>query len=625
MRFFALLLGVLFYTNLALAQLDTAVLLPAAQVTATPLRTGFTGAQEQSWDSTALERYTGNYLMELLEREGGVFIKNYGGGSLATTTIRGGSAGHTAITWNGLPLQSPMLGQLDFALLPLAFVDGVTLQRGGGSAAWGSGAIGGTIGLRNTPLSYQGVEAGTQNITGSFGLRDHQIRLRYRKNKWAVNTRLFRRSANNDFRFALENGAEREQTHAEFQQDGLLQEVYWLPKRGHKLAAYAWLQTSDRNIPPTTVQTRSTATQQDTFIRTALHYQHQKDNGVLNARLGWFREAIDYNDEAILLESLSHFHTITGEVEQQWALSARTRAQIGLFYTWATAVADGYRGTQPEQNQAAVFASVRHEWNKLEVQASLRQAYVDGERVPLVPALGLSGDLIGHLDWRAKVSYNYRVPTLNDLFWQPGGNQGLRPESGWSSEAGIVWAQGNWSYQATGFNRRISNWILWGIIEGQNFWSANNLTEVWSRGLEQRLSYSRDLLNWHWEVQLGYDYIRSTNEVALAQPKMDVGAQLAYTPEHMAFARFSARGQGFQLTYQHRLVGEVETLNLSTLSGYQLGFLQVQYHTQWRKLSAQIFGRADNLWGANYRVLERRAMPGRNYQFGINIFFKHKY
>ncbi|MBV6653208.1 MAG: hypothetical protein KI786_05605, partial [Mameliella sp.] len=97
---------------------------------------------------------------------------------------------------------------------------------------------------------------------------------------------------------------------------------------------------------------------------------------------------------------------------------------------------------------------------------------------------------------------------------------------------------------------------------------------------------------------------------------------LAYTPEHMAFARFSARGQGFQLTYQHRLVGEVETLNLSTLSGYQLGFLQVQYHTQWRKLSAQIFGRADNLWDANYRVLERRAMPGRNYQFGINIFFQ---
>jgi iron complex outermembrane receptor protein len=624
MRIIALLLGMLCTAPL-LAQPDTAVLLPTAQITAAPLRASFTGGQEEAWDSIALARYAGTYLSDLLEREGGVFIKNYGGGSIATTSIRGGSAGHTAITWNGLPLQSPMLGQLDFSLLPLAFVDEATLQRGGGSAAWGSGAIGGTIGLRNTPLSYQGFEASAQTVLGSFSFQDHQASARYRGQKWASNTRFFQRSATNDFHYQLDNGDERQQNNASFRQQGALQEVYWQPRPDRQLAAFAWWQTSDRNIPPTTTQTRSEALQLDTFLRTALHYQQQGKRGVFNARLGWFREAIDYQDDAILLRALSHFHTVMGEVEHQWALSANTRLQTGLFYNWSTAAADGYRGERPEQHRAAAFASLRQEWEALELQLSLRQALVDAEWIPLVPALGATGPLLPHLRWRAKISRNYRIPTLNDLYWQPGGNTDLVPESGWSTEGGFTWTKGPWTYEITGFQRRIDNWILWGITEGQNFWSANNLTEVWSRGLEQRLSFTYSTGQWQWETQAGYDYIRSTNEKPLQQPRMAEGEQLPYTPEHLAFARLTVSKDALQFTYQHRLTSAVQTLNDTELPGYHLGFAQLQYQLNWQKFTLQAFGRADNLWGASYRIVDRRPMPGRSLQLGINLFFKHKH
>ena len=107
------------------------------------------GAITQSWSTTNLEKLPATNLAELLAQEAGVYIKSYGLGSLATSSVRGGSAGHTLVLWNGIPIQSPMLGLLDLSLLPISFSESISLQKGGNGANWGSGAIGGTISLKN--------------------------------------------------------------------------------------------------------------------------------------------------------------------------------------------------------------------------------------------------------------------------------------------------------------------------------------------------------------------------------------------------------------------------------------------------------------------------------------------
>ena len=111
-----------------------------------------------------------------------------------------------------------------------------------------------------------------------------------------------------------------------------------------------------------------------------------------------------------------------------------------------------------------------------------------------MPSLGIEGRLAAPLLLKAKISRNYRLPTLNDRFWEPGGNENLLAEQGWSEELGLHTYGGEnkhtWSYSITGFNRLIDNWILWSIAEGTSFWAANNITRVWSRGVEQRIRYS---------------------------------------------------------------------------------------------------------------------------------------
>ncbi|NBC09242.1 MAG: TonB-dependent receptor plug domain-containing protein, partial [Bacteroidetes bacterium] len=300
------------------AQTDTALLLPQAEVMGQRLRSDFTGQPTTRWDSADISRYGAYSLPDLLERETGVFVKSYGLGSSATTSIRGGSAGHTAVTWNGLPLQSPMLGQLDFSLLPMLIVDQASLQRGGNTASWGSGAVGGTVGLRSKPLSYQGLEANAQTVLGSFGLWDQQMKVKYKSGRWGFNTRLFHREAQNDFSYTLANGGRRRQSNAAFLQQGLLQEVYWQPHQKHQLSLYAWWQTTDRELPPTSTQNTSLATQQDSTLRTSLQWRYLGDRSVWHLRLGWFREAIDFRDELIRFRALSHFRTLLGEVEGEW-------------------------------------------------------------------------------------------------------------------------------------------------------------------------------------------------------------------------------------------------------------------------------------------------------------------
>ncbi|MEL6718809.1 MAG: Plug domain-containing protein, partial [Bacteroidota bacterium] len=146
---FFFVLSILFASKL-LGQ-ERTLELDSVVVAASKLRSENIGGQSQKWSTQELNLSAVSNVADLLQQESNTFIKSYGLGSLATSSIRGGSAGHTLVLWNGLPLQSPMLGLLDLSLLPLNAVEEVSLQKGGNTALWGSGAIGGTVGLNNLP------------------------------------------------------------------------------------------------------------------------------------------------------------------------------------------------------------------------------------------------------------------------------------------------------------------------------------------------------------------------------------------------------------------------------------------------------------------------------------------
>ena len=69
-------------------------------------------------------------LSAILSQHSSIFIKSYGNGTLATPSFRGTSAQHTQVEWNGINLNSPMLGQMDFSQVPVAQFDGLEILYG---------------------------------------------------------------------------------------------------------------------------------------------------------------------------------------------------------------------------------------------------------------------------------------------------------------------------------------------------------------------------------------------------------------------------------------------------------------------------------------------------------------
>ena len=85
---------------------------------------------------------------------------------------------------------------------------------------------------------------------------------------------------------------------------------------------------------------------------------------------------------------------------------------------------------------------------------------MDNEFVPFTFSLGNNYKIFKWLTARASVSKVYRIPTMNDLYWTPGGNPNLLPESGYAQEGGLLiqFQQRSTSFNSnlTLFNRNIN-------------------------------------------------------------------------------------------------------------------------------------------------------------------------
>jgi iron complex outermembrane receptor protein len=604
---------------------DTVLSIPPVEVTATAIRIQPAGSATQKWSPEQLAKSPAGNLADLLSMEAGTYVKNYGPGSVATSSVRGGSAGHTLVLWNGFPVQNPMLGLSDLSLLPLQAAGAISFTRGGNAAMWGSGAIGGVLSLDNQADFSRRFNLESATQCGSFGHFQQQLNIGLGNEKIQSATRFSHQQADNDFYYFVASGLpERQQTNARFSQQLLMQDFYWKINHRHRLALHGWGQQTSRQIPPTLVQSRSEAHQDDRSARIVLDYQYLAGKGLWQAKTGYFDERLDYFDDLILLESRSRFRTFFAEItgQRQWGKWHHFFA--GNTHTYTRAWSAGYRENTPSEYRTALFASWKYHREKFSSQVSLRQEMADGKLFPVLPALGIDWKLHPSLTLKGKISRNYRLPTLNDRYWMPGGNPDLLPESGWSQELALAHKIEIKSLKIelslTAFNRLIDDWILWSPREGQFFWSANNIARVWSWGLEPRLSaawvFNNVRLNW----KAGYDFVRSTNQVAVEIPKMEKGDQLIYTPVHQAFGVFSFEWKSLYAAYQHTFTGRASGVN-EAIDAFQVGNVRLQYSGGIKKYKGAVFLNIYNIWDADYLVMERRPMPGIHFQTGIHFAF----
>jgi len=398
-----------------------------------------------------------------------------------------------------------------------------------------------------------------------------------------------------------------------------LQDFYFKIKPNQILSTHFWLQQSKRQIPPTTVQVRSEARQNDAATRIILDWKNIQNRYLLNTKVGFFKEKLDYFDEQIGLEAPSGFSTFLFDFELDFFINNQHKIAFGTTHNLTKAKANNYI-ENPTEYRAALFANYIFDINKWNGKIAIRQEMVDGVFVPITPLVGIERNIGKHFLAKAKVSRNYRLPTLNDRFWTPGGNIDLLAENGWSEEATLAFQkqQKKWKIDisTTAFNRNMNNWIMWIPLDNQGFWSANNVAKVWSRGLENRLKFEQSINAFQYQISIGYNWVRSTNEIAIERPAIPKNQQLYYTPEHQLFGNLKLKYKDFNVTYFHQFTGETIGIG-ENLPSYDIGNLQIGYALKMDDFNGQILLNIQNIWNTEYFIVERRPMAGRI--FGVSI------
>ncbi len=595
----------------------------------------------QAFDSLTLARSSSRSLSEFLAEQSTIYIKSYGGGNIATTSFRGGNANHTALLWNGLNIQNAMLGQTDLSIIPVLFFDNLSLEYGGGSALWGSGAIGGSIRLDNKLPFNGGTRTRLQMSLGSFDTRKIAASVLLSYKRMASSTRLYYTGSKNDYSYRDTTDKEqpdKRMPHADYTSAGLMQELSFHLTGRQTLNVRAWYNKTDRNLPSYT-SLISKRSQYDETLKLNADWNLWYRGITSTVRLAGFHDKLNYTDSLSNIFSKSRINTLIAESDNVYAFRQHSFG-LGANYT-------RYQSAMPVEvirNGSMMDSTIRHEQVKFALFAlykislfkarfnydiTVRKEFTSQTEIPFTGNTGIHYQVLPWLGLKLSANKAYRQPTLNDLYWPQGGNINLKPEESYEVDGGLSLRKTknrfSFFFEGTYFNRHTTNWIIW-LPTASAYFSPRNVAKVYSRGTESRTELTYKQKDLYLKLGVTTAYVLSTNEEGTNENDNAIGRQLIYTPRYTGQSALTCTYQGFTLLFTQSYMGYrfTSTDNTSWLHPYYLANAKLAYKYAFNKVTIEFFAGVNNIFNKDYMAVANRPMPLRNYEAGLALHYQKK-
>ncbi|NNE27677.1 MAG: TonB-dependent receptor [Saprospiraceae bacterium] len=545
------------------------------------------------------------------------YIKSNGPGGVSTLSLRGGSSSQNNTFWNDVPINNPMLGLNDLTLLPLGIIESLTISKSGNTGSKGQGSLSGSVSI-NTHDPDPAIAELTL-MYGSFGHKQINLQtdLEFGKIKWQ--SKLFILDADNDFSYALNGGSDQKlNSNADFNSKGTIQTLSFRPNTKHTLELNYWWQKTDRGIPPLSTQTTSLARQYDDQQRVNFVWRYLDNNFKLYNSFAYIDEHNDYADPQIMLNANNQF--------KRWYHHVELKKNLGEFSfalqnqsSYAMGKSDSY-SDQNTLKSVSPMISIGKQFRRTRTQFILRKEWSNLTDAPISPTLIINTDYSNGLSSSFKLSKEYRLPTLNELFWRPGGNSDIRPESGWNQELTIGYKPSIVYFEIGLYHRLINDWILWTLNDGSFFFAVENITQVRSYGTDITLKAHKKYNTIDITTHFNYAYTRSFSEMSINAPSIEKGQQLIYIPEHTATANIQADFSNSSLSFLLSYTGAVRGIN-EMVEDYLIANIYLDHTLNFHRHKVKAGLAINNLLGSDYRIVERRPMPGRHFNLFIKTSF----
>ncbi len=624
-----LALGLGFFCTFPIfAQKDTTFYLREIGIKASLLAPYASGSKLQSIDSVLISFQNTLSVDELLSLQSPIYCKQYGNGMSSNISMRGTGAGHTAIFWNGLNINSMTLGESDLSLLPTFALEQVEVQYGSASSLYGTDAIGGSVHLLSRKAQFEKRQyTGFQQDIGNFGFSFSGIKYIWANSKIETKTKLYYSESRNDFDFqniSQINKTTQTQTNAQFAYKGFTHETNYRLRLNQILGLKLWYHQTDRQVQAPMIDLQNRDFQIDRNLRLSLDYEYLGMKGNLKIRYAFLSDYTKFSQ----FPAIPTLRNI-GFVQYEREIGQKIFLKIGANWDNIKADNDYYRGRISE-NRQDIFASIKYlalrNWT---ITLNTRQNFVSQYRLFFAPSIGSEYVLrFGNsheLIIKSLFSKSYKIPTLNNRFWQPGGNPELLAENALSGEIGFLYLfkklDTEWKAEITTYQINVENWIIW--LPTGSFWSPQNLAEVRVRGLEFTQNISQKMAWGNYQIGGNYAFTQSQNQKPLGEYDRSAGKQLPYIPLHRltVFGQVNWRKYYGLMNWQLTSYRFTTTDNERFLEGFHLLNAQLGRNLIYKKMQFSISLKINNLLNQSYQNIEHRAMPLRNFQITFKADF----
>ncbi len=559
-------------------------------------------------------------------------------GSSSSVFYRGTNSHQTTVRWNGFALNSLTLGTMDLSTIPSAGMQAVSVVHGASGTVAGSGNAGGSILLENSADWDNKINFSLQSELGTFDNQYFSVTGKTGNPTVQYHIFMFSHQAENNFRYTDShksgNPVETISNNA-LDSRGIIQNLFIRLPGGNRLEAGMWYQTREKELPALMGSYLSSqAMQLDSTLRIYAKWTRSGTRSTLSVNTALFDEHMRYSNDNLAgpgngtHESLINSGTKTTDINYRYWLTDNLSLDGGMFLSSLDAKLASYGG-KIRENRAAAVAALKLALPGLTATSSIRKEFHENTRVPLLFSFGARKELIGGLDLLFSYSGQYRVPTFNDKYWQPGGNPDLLPESGYTVDLGLARrVKGNrfrLKMEVNTYMTSLKNMIQWLPSGNGTWWKPSNTREVSVRGIESSVSLRASSGKYDYSMGAAYNYASSV--VRRYGERQTAGNQLLYVPGHTGSAYANVYNKrasaGLTGTFTGKRFTSEDNNPLLSMPSFFIVNAHAGYNLRLRDLGGRLQLRVMNLLDTQYQVVRAYPMPGRSFHLGLTIEFNH--
>ncbi len=570
---------------------------------------------------------------KLLDEQSGISIKSYGGyGQIQTISLRGMSAAQTQTLLDGIPLNNLQMGNFNFSSLSLNALQGIDIYRGGNYIFGGSGSIGGVINLQSLkPQDYLNYSLFYQNASWNNNLYNVRLDLPFANIR---QTFFFEQaSGNNDYTVNDYNKEVTLQNHDYKKQHlNYKGEIILSPK--NRLELFVSSYKNENGAPAAYVNENSERANKarisndNTLSRIKFIHYNREGSWFIQS---FFRNSwMEYKNPNLPIDGQAlHSTHYNGEqgMQARWKrlFFEKLLINVGMDASQQkinSSEAGSHRRNQFSFYTVADWLIAQHLWYIQAIHlhtAGRFESYSDFGRI-LLPGISLSAS-VKKVNIYASAGKNYRAPSFNDLYWQPGGNAQLSAEKSNNFEIGADYSRKISSFiltvKGSFYVNNVSQQIKW--MPGELFWRPQNIAAVLSEGVE----FEIEALDINRINKISFNYFHGSAVKNAVEFNGDntMGNQLPFIPkEKWALSagsgfwkiRYGARAKWNSFRY-------VTLENNEFLPSYFLLDIYAVLHLSIWKQDLDISFSLNNLTNKQYEVMKGYPMPPRNYQISLRF------